>query len=177
MREAVRDKARRYLTSARIRVLSASAASVRAEVRLGSWRGLRDRIRRRALALLMPARRDDDALLSHPQRHADLGRGPDMTRDRAREAHGGFFDLLPTVDDQEEPMEPVEVLTDGEMAFVVAGTECFDQHHRLEHGVTPDRICCVDCQHVAAQAIRDGVDPAVVVELLRSGRWTREKPT
>jgi hypothetical protein len=46
----------------------------------------------------------------------------------------------------------------------MVGEACFTQGHRLEHGVSPDAICCEDCTHVAAQAIRDGVDPADAVE-------------
>jgi hypothetical protein len=65
----------------------------------------------------------------------------------------------------------LEIVWSGDLAFVVAGPECFELGHRTkptasnEEGVSS---LCEDCGHVFAEAIRAGhPDPTAVVQAFR----------
>jgi hypothetical protein len=74
---------------------------------------------------------------------------------------------------EEEPRRVVETVRAGSFVFVVAGPECSALGHQTREGFSEEPsgvyIICDDCNHVHAQAIREGRDPKRAVWSFRRG--------
>lgn len=74
-------------------------------------------------------------------------------------------------------IDRIELLWNAEIAFVVAGSECFELSHNTEATAACEsgvRNLCEHCNRTYVQAIRDGADPAQAVAAFRA--WSPPEP-